>query len=304
MPLAEIEKAEPELKSNLLNLVDLKASGREVNPTILKAMERQAAVGLQKVDISTAIDHRPLVRTLYALLAVIVVCCFYAMLSPKKVLNSIWRGLLPASQVPLATMTEILQVKPGDVTIPAHQPSVEVQVEVSGEIPPQVMLLYTTADGQQDQPVELYAAPDGQPMFRGQIVSSSNQGLIQDLTYFIRAGDAKSRQFKITVEQPPYADIERLRIEFLNYMKLQPVEQTNNGAIDAWEGAKVLLDAKTNMPVRTAMIQFLDDPQAGPNGRRSPHDGDGRRANVAGRVELESAIGWDLSQVLSNSLQD
>ena len=56
-----------------------------MNPAILKAMERQAAVRLQQVDVTQAIDHRPLVRTLYVLLAIIVVCCFYVMLSPKKV---------------------------------------------------------------------------------------------------------------------------------------------------------------------------------------------------------------------------
>ena len=71
----EIEKAEPELKSNLLNLIDLKAAGRDVNPAIIRAMERRAAVRLQQVDVSNAIDHRPLVRTAYVLLAVIVMFC-------------------------------------------------------------------------------------------------------------------------------------------------------------------------------------------------------------------------------------
>ena len=152
----EIEKAEPELKSNLLNLIDLKAAGRDVNPAIIRAMERRAAVRLQQVDVSNAIDHRPLVRTAYVLLAVIVMFCLYALLSPKKISNSIWRGLLPAAEVPLATRTEILSIKPGDITVPAHTQSVEVQVDLSGEIPHQVWLLYTSADGKFNrEPVEL-----------------------------------------------------------------------------------------------------------------------------------------------------
>ncbi len=262
----EIEKAQPELKSNLLNLVDLKAAGRPVNPVIMKALERQAAIRLQQVDVSQAIDHRPLVRTAYVLLAIIVVFCFYAMLSPKKISNSIWRGLLPAAEVPLATITEILDVKPGDLTVPAHQPSVEVQVDLAGEIPAKVLLIYSTTDGQRDQTIELHSEQEGQPRFRGQLIGESGQGLVQELTYFIQAGDASSRPYKIHVEQPPSADIESVHIEFPGYMKLPPVEQAHNGAVDAWEGAKVLINAKANMPIRSAMIQFMDDPQVGPTG--------------------------------------
>ena len=284
----EIEKAEPELKSNLLNLIDLKAAGRAVNPAIIRAMERRAAVRLQQVDVSNAIDHRPLVRTAYVLLAVIVMFCLYALLSPKKISNSIWRGLLPAAEVPLATRTEILSVKPGDVTVPAHTQSVEVQVDLGGEIPHQVWLLYTSADGKFNrEPVELRVEAEGQTRFKGMVIGESSQGLMQDLTYSIKAGDAESATYKITVEQPPSANIENIRIEFPSYMKLQPVEQANNGQIDAWEGAKVVIDAKTNMPVRMGMIQFMDDPQTGPTGEEAT------MSVTAGGRHLQAA--WTLS---------
>ena len=262
----EIERAEPELRSNLLNLVDLKAAGRPINPVILQAIERQTAVKLQQVDVSSVVDHRPLVRTAYLLLAVIVVFCIYAMLSPKKISSSIWRGLVPLAQVPLATITEILDVKPGDTTVPVHQPFVDIQVDLAGEIPAQVVLFYSTADGKQDQPLELRADEEGQPRYRGQLIGDSGQGLIQDITYIVRAGDATSRRYRIHVEQPPYADLESLRLEFPSYMKLPPVDQPHNGTIDAWEGAIATVTANTNMPVRSGTIQFLDDPQNGPNG--------------------------------------
>ena len=141
-----------------------------------------------------------------------------------------------------------------------------MHVDLAGEIPQQVLLLYSTADGKQDQPVELHPEEAGQPRFRGQLIGENGQGIVQELTYFIRAGDATSKRYKITVEQPPYADIESVRIEFPSYMKLAPIEQVGNPAIDAWEGAKVFINAKTNMPVRSGVIQFLDDPQIGPSG--------------------------------------
>ena len=267
----QIENAEPELKSNLLNLIDLKTSGRPVSPAILKAMERRAAVRLQEVDVTHAIDHRPLVRTAYVLLVVIVLFCLYALLSPKKISNSIWRGLLPAAEVPLATRTEILSVSPGDVTIPAHTQLVDIQVDLGGEIPQQVLMLYTTADGKFNrQPVELRVESEGQTRFKGQLIGENAQGLMQDVSYVIRAGDAESASFRITVEQPPSAEIESIRIEYPQYMKKDPLEYSQNGQIDAWEGAKVVVTAKTNMRVRAGMIQFLDDPQVGPNGEEIP----------------------------------
>ena len=266
----EIEKADPGLKSNLLNLIDLKRTGRSINPAILKALERRAAVQLQEIDVTHAIDHRPLIRTSYLLLTVIVLFSLYALISPKKISNSIWRGILPAANVPLATRTEILAVKPGNVSIPAHTPAVDIQVDLGGEIPLQVWLLYSTADGKfQRQPVEMRIEGAGQTRFQGKLLAENSQGLMQDLTYSIRAGDAESEQFKVTVEQPPAAEIDSIRIEFPPYMKLSPVEQTANGQIDAWEGAKVTLSAKTNMPVRSGLIRFLDDPQKGPTGEET-----------------------------------
>ena len=223
----EIEKADPGLKSNLLNLIDLKRTGRSINPAILKALERRAAVQLQEIDVTHAIDHRPLIRTSYLLLTVIVLFSLYALISPKKISNSIWRGILPAANVPLATRTEILAVKPGNVSIPAHTPTVDIQVDLGGEIPHQVWLLYSTADGKfQRQPVEMRVEATGQTRFQGKLLAENSQGLMQDLTYSIRAGDAESEQFKVTVEQPPSAEIESIRIEFPPYMKLSPVEQT------------------------------------------------------------------------------
>lgn len=265
----EIEDAEPDLKGSLLNLVDLKTAGRPINPTILKALERQTALRLQKVNIDQAIDHRPLIRTAYLLLAIITVFCVYALLSPKKISNSIWRGLLPGSQVAASTVTEIVgDVRPGDIRIPAHQPSVEIQVDLAGKTPDKVQVVYSTLDGKQGQEVELHSEEEGR--YRGQILGDGSQGLVNDVKYFVRAGDAKSRVYTITVEQPPYAEIEMVRLESPAYMKLVPSEQLNTPAIDAWEGTKAVVTAKTNMPVSAAMIQFLDDPQAAPTGEEVP----------------------------------
>ena len=280
----EIEDAEPELKGNLLNLVDLKSAGRPINPTILKALERQTALRLQKINIDQAVDHQPLIRTAYLLLAIITAFCIYAMLSPKKISNSIWRGLFPGARVAAATVTEIVgDVRPGDLRIPAHQPSVEIQVDVAGKTPEKVQVVYSTLDGKQDQEVELRAEEEGR--YRGQLLGDGPQGLINDVKYFVRAGDAKSRVYTITVEQPPYAEVETVRLESPGYMKFPPTDQVNNPAIDAWEGTRAIVTAKTNMPVSSARFNFSMILWRDRRGKmsRCPFRAEGGKCRVPGR---------------------
>ncbi len=262
----EIEKSDPSLKSSLLNLVDLRAAGREIAPSVMRTLERHAAVQLQQIDVTQAVDHRPLMRTATVLLAVIVMFCLYALFSPKDISNSIWRGLLPDADLKLATSTKILNVLPGDVTVVARTVNsrVEIIADLGGLIPEKVFVHYTTSDGKfRDEPAELRADAEGQTRFKGMLVGETGQGLLQDVTYVVRAGDAESKSFRITVEQPPSATPDKVRLEFPSYMKLEPTEQAG-GQIDSWEGVKVTLTAHANIPVKSASIQFLDEPTAAP----------------------------------------
>lgn len=261
----EIEKADPELKSNLLNLVDLRTSGRPVDPAILRALEKNAAVGLQKVDVAQAIDHRPLMRMAYVLLAVVVMFCLYALLSPKKISTSIWRSLMPASNVGVSTRTEIVNVQPGDQTVLAGV-KIPVSADIAGEIPEKVWLHFTTADGKfRDEPVELRTDGEGPTRFKGILLGENGLGVLQDLRYVIRAGDAVSDEYLINVKQPPSANVDRIAMQFPSYMKLEQTEQVG-GQIEAWEGTKVTLTAHTNIPVKSARIEFLDTPDGKPTG--------------------------------------
>ena len=116
----EIEKFDPGLKSNLLNLIDLQQSGREIPEEIRTSLEKRAAVTLSHMNIEEVVDRRPLMRTSYGLLAVIVLWCGYSLFSEKTISSSVWRALFPALNVEVATQTKFLEVKPGDVESPAR----------------------------------------------------------------------------------------------------------------------------------------------------------------------------------------
>ena len=108
-----IEESEPGLKSTLLNLIDLRRSGREIPENIRTSLEKRAAVSLSHMDVEQAVDRRQLMQFSYALLAVVVLCCLYTLFSPKKI--SFGRAFLPSANVAISTQTEILNVKPGEL---------------------------------------------------------------------------------------------------------------------------------------------------------------------------------------------
>ncbi len=252
-----IEKSAPDLKGGLVTLVDLQRAGRDVPEEIRRAIEKRAAVMLSHVDVEHAVDRRRLMHLSYVLFLGVLLFCLYTVLSPKKPWSSLWRAILPAADLSVATRTEILRVLPGDVEVLARA-QLEVTVDLRGEIPERTLLLYTTADRKfVDEPVEMRLADETTKQFRAMLTGENGRGILQNMSYRIVAGDAHSEDFHLTVLQPPSATIDSLHYVFPDYMELSPTTQAG-GNIEAWEGATVSLSGHTNVPVRSAVLRFSD----------------------------------------------
>jgi collagen type III alpha len=179
-----IELSEPGLKSTLLNLVDLRRAGREVPQEIRGALEKRAAQALSKMDVDLAVDRRPLMRSAYVLLGLVVLVCLYSIFSPKKI--SFARALLPPANVAPATRTTILDVRTNppltrtaerevDVVARSH---LEVVVDLSGEVPEEVTLRYTTADRKfVNEPVSMRPVEEGLKQYRGLLNGENGRGI-------------------------------------------------------------------------------------------------------------------------------
>ncbi len=262
----EIEQTRPELKSSLLTLVDLKRAGRRVPPHIVAAMEKRAAVNLSEMDVEQAVDRRPLMRLTYALFAVVVALCLYTVFSPKSIASSLWRALAPSAPTAVSTRTRIEKVEPGNAEVLARS-QLEVTVDVSGEVPAEATLRFTTSDRSfVDEPIVMRDTGEGLKRFRGVLTGPNGRGLLQDFVYHIEAGDARSDDYRVTVQQAPYATVEEVIYEYPAYMKLAGRSQPG-GEIDAWEGTQVTIRAVTNMPVKSGMILFSDTEDTTVKGR-------------------------------------
>lgn len=253
-----LETASPELKSTLLNYVDLRSANREVAPAILGSMEKRAAVTLSHTEVEDAIDRTTLLRLSYALLVAVVLFSVYAVASPKKVWPSIVRIFAPAAEVSVSTQTAFLSVDPGDTKVLARE-FLTVSTDLSGEVPEDVTLFYTTNDQQfVDEPVSMHEVEAGLKRYRCILKGNGGEGLLQGLSYRIVAGDASTRNYTVTVAQPPSASVKALRYTYPDYMELPP-EHLPGSNIDTWEGTQIEVQATVNMPVEMAWMQFSDE---------------------------------------------
>ncbi len=250
------ESASVELDSNLLNYEDLRRAGRAVPTAILNALEKRAAVALSKSDVDDAIDRRLLLRLSVTLLTIVLIFCLYIVLTPKKVWPSIWRAVNPATATQVATQTEIIDVQPGNRNDVLARTLLDVTVDLRGQIPETVELVYSTLDRSiVDERVTLRRVDETLKRFACVLTGPDGDGLLQGLTYHIEAGDAVSPPFRIDVIQPPTVSVEQIHYAYPDYMELRP-ERRESPAIDAWEGTRLTLSASTNMPVARAWVEF------------------------------------------------
>lgn len=275
------EATSEELESNLLNYEDLRRAGRPVPKQILKALEKRAAVALSKTDVDDAVDRRLLLRLSVSLLSVVLIFCLYTVFSPKKVWPSIWRAVNPVTSTQVATQTEIVDVQPGNKADVLARTLLEVTVDLRGEIPAKVELVYSTLDRSLvDERIPLRRADETLKRFAGVLAGPEGDGLLQGLTYHIEAGDAVSPPYRIDVIQPPSVSVEQIHYAYPDYMELRP-ERRESPVIDVWEGSRLTFSASTNMPVQRAWIEFSDTESFPLNPEPLPMDiEDGTRLSV------------------------
>lgn len=260
-----IETSEPNLKYSLLNLVDLKQAGRPVPPEIERALQKRAAVTLHKGDPDAAVNRRPLMQLSYALLALVVIWCLYALLSPKQISASVWRALFPASQTAVDTAIKIDRVAV-EHKGQTHEPNISVaartrlkviaDLDFNGDPPEEVTLYFSTADRKfQDVAVPMKLDPEIPKRYFARLEGGFGRGIRQNTTYHIVAGDAKAGPFEVTIVSPPVATVRSVRYVYPQYMDREPRTQ-DGGHIEAWEGTDVTVNAVTDQTVTKAWLVF------------------------------------------------
>ena len=300
-----IERSTPSLKNSLLNLLMFRTHRQQMSTRVYHALEQQAAQRLSTATLDTAIDRSALLRLGYALLLIIAVCAAYAVLSPKNMAVSAARVLAPWSDLAPPSRVQILDVKPGDTSV-ARGERLEISAEVNGlRADESVRLRYSTADETLvDESITMKRPTAEARRFQGELPRGGDAtvaaGVEKDLVYWIEAGDARSKKFKVTVFERPTLVVQKVRYEYPAYTGFPTAEVGNTGDIRGLEGTQVTISALANQPIKSAYVDFDADGRSDlqDDRRRRPRDGDfalalreDRRTPQHGSYVLKFTIG-------------
>ena len=184
-----IEQSRPTLKNSLVNFLLLRQSGASVSPSVLSALEQQAATSLSREATDFAVDSSKLVRLSWILLAIVAPCAVYKVASPKDPLRSFERVMIPWADIAPPTRVVISAVEPGN-TKAFRDHFVSVSGRNSGlGASEDATLYYSTADGQIVAKAVLMVANG--LTYKAELPPHSG-GLQQDVEYWLAAGDAQS----------------------------------------------------------------------------------------------------------------
>ena len=260
-----IERSAPTLKNSLINFLLFRSDRTALREAIYRALETRAAADLRQVPLEHAVDRSRLIRIGYVLAAILALGAAYMIFSPKDPFQSIARLTAPWADIARPSRVAITDVDPGDKHVFQGE-TLTVSARVRGlRASEDVVLFYSTADRQiVDQPVAMRRVEQGRRyevvLPPGETSGSglSPQGIQQNVTYRIEAGDAVTPEFHLRAEPAPMMVVERVEYEYPAYTK-RATRTVERGDISAPEGTRVTVHARSNQPIQRAILEF--DPE-------------------------------------------
>ncbi len=259
-----IEQSRPSFKNSLVNFLFLRRQRRqwernELAKKIYRGLEERTAAELADTAVETTVDRSEIIRLGYVLVVVVALFALYLVFSPKSLLLSVGRVMLPWADIQAPTRVVLRDVTPGDCTAFQGE-TLTVTADVTGlSADDHVSLYFTTADGQSTNQAVPMTSPDGDYSYRCDLPPGS-LGLQQDLDYYLAAGDAKTRRFHVRVEIPLTILVDKVHYDYPAYTGIADRDSTS-GDIRAIEGTKITVTATANQPIQRASVEMNCDPR-------------------------------------------
>jgi hypothetical protein len=251
---ALVERKHPELHNQLINALQLgRGNQRGFSAGLIEAIVQDADKALLDTDATDAVDRRPTRRAgLWALGALLLVAG-YASAMPARFFNGAGRVLMPWADIDPYTQTHIEDVQPGNSKVPENKPA-DITVAVTGVIPESARLYRRTGGGSW-QVNEMQPASEGKFRYTVAQVSAS-------FDYFIRAGDARSKVFRVEVVKPPQIAKLAIVYTFPAYTGLPQKRLDNSdGEVVGIPGTTVRLELTATKPLKSATLSTKADPK-------------------------------------------
>ncbi len=255
----KIEETIPEMKDGLISWLQLATHGATPRG-VLNTVGRYVARQLRGQEVGSVADAFTAMKLAAMLVGLILIAAIYLAVSPKDGSITIRRLLLPWAKIAPATRVQIQSLTPGDasVTEGSHlNVSVQVRGWRRGDI---ARIRFSTDDGQtRDRTVEMQPEIEGVAYVAE--LGKSFGGLVQPLHYYVDVGDATAGPFAVTIRAVPIVVVERVEYAYPAYTRLQNRVVEDEGRVEAPEGTRVTVGARSNQSVRKARIEFDSKPR-------------------------------------------
>jgi hypothetical protein len=254
----QIETKVPELKDSLVSYMQLNDSAENHTPKgVVTAIGRFAVDRLSRHDVSEFVSSSTPLRLAIWLFFILVLAAVYFVISPKSGLDSLLRLALPWHTIDAPTRVKIIKVSPQNVVVARGQ-TIDVEVNLRGVLQSDsVQIEFSSLDGQfVDRKIEMEEVTNGLT-YHG-MLTMGDQGIVQDLDYRVRAGDAIAGPFRVTLEQMPIVAIEKLELEYPRYTRLAPTQIDSVSSFSAVEGTRVRIYGKSNQAMRSGEIEIAE----------------------------------------------
>ena len=256
-----IEQSAPTLKNSVVNFLLFRGDRAGLRTGVFEALKLRAAHDLSHVSPESAVDRTRLIRIGYGLIAILVLFAAYTILSPKDPLQTVRRIATPWADIPRPARVRIEHVLPGNEQVVQGQ-AVSVVARCYNLRPEEpVSLVWSSADERiQRQRISMRGGPGGLD-YQAELPPDP-EGLQQDLSYWIEAGDARSDTYRLQVLPAPTMLVEEVQYEYPAYTRRPPRVVSRQADVQAVEGTRVTVRARANQPIRWARLVFEPDPAA------------------------------------------
>jgi hypothetical protein len=250
-----IEQAEPSLKNSVLNFLLLRRQSRHVPEVVIRGVEQQAATGLSRISVDSAVDHGRLVRLGVVVVGIILAGALYKVFSPKDLLPTVGRLMIPWADIDPVTRVHIVNLQPGNTEVPlrAH---VEITADVKGlHSGEPVFLVYSSrGGGSVGQRVPMYREA-GQRDYSC-LMPEAEAGLNSDLDYRIEAGDCTSQTYRLTLVAAPSFQVQSVEYHYPPYTGLASRTVKGVGDLKAVDGTEVMIRAEASEEISSATVNL------------------------------------------------
>ena len=252
-----MEKAEPELREDLIaavELADSTAEARYDSEVFRRLLQQNVASRVYDIEVDRLLPNKLISRWLYSATIVLMICAGLLLLPGFHFDQLLARAFAPMANVDRVSSVQItiVQPAPADLLVPRGD-NVPVVVQISGPEPSKV-LLETFREGQKTEKDRVMMSLVGDRQYSAVISAGA-----ETVNYRIRAGDGITRKYTIQTRSRPHVVQFDKTFEYPAYARLSPRQvKEENGDLTALEGSSVHLRLQVDQPVNDAELRITE----------------------------------------------